>query len=157
MRKFFASAFGLTLTIALAVGVVLAWSGQATNVAPYTAQAGSISVSLAEVNSVNNTVYPTGSATKVLTGKIANNTGNPGVPVWISSGSVAVTNAGVAACDSFRVGGGITGSVTPTDQGYVNPGTQGGAWDAFLKMNTNAPEECQGQTLTYNVTINVNT
>ena len=157
MRKVFPLVFVATATLAIIVGVAVAWTSTATQ--SYTTPAGSLSVAIADDHYTGAKVYPTGTDIFVLYGRIQNNTpADPGIAVQITGGSVNVTNAGVPTCDSFRVAGGITGNVSVQDSSLVSPGGNvGGLWYANLHMNTDAPDACQGQTLSYNVIVNVGT
>ncbi len=157
MRKVFSLVFVATATLAIVVGVAVAWTSSATQ--SYTTPAGSLAVAIADDHYTGNKVYPTGTDIFVLYGRIQNNTpADPGIAVQIIGGSVDVTNAGVPTCDSFRVAGGITGNLSVQDSSFVSPGGNvGGQWYANLHMNTDAPNACQGQTISYDVIVNAGT
>lgn len=157
MRRFFPSVFLVTATLAVIVGVGVAWTSSATG--PATASAGSLSVALDASNPgygpIANQVYPSGSWTNVFVGQIKNNTpANPGIPVSITGGSVVVTGASNGACNYST----ISGNLAVTNVGPIGPGgVIGGEWYAQLNMSSAANDSCQGNTINYDITVNVAT
>ncbi len=157
MRKVFGSVFLVTTMLAAIVGVGIAWTSSATGSA--TASAGSLSVALDSSNSgygpTANQVYPSGLWTNVFEGQIKNNTpANPGIAVSITGGSVAVTGTSNGGCNWST----ISGNLDVTGPGPIAAGGAiGGQWFAQLNMSGAANDSCQGNTISYNVIVNVTT
>jgi len=157
MRRVFSLVFVTTATLAVLVGVGLAWTSSAGG--SFQASSGSLSVALDFSNGgygyIGNAVYPTNSPINVLKGQIKNNTpANPGIAVAATTGSVNVTGASNVACNY----GTITGDIVVTNNAPVPPGgVIGDEWYARLTMTTAANNDCQGNTISYDVTVNVTT
>ena len=150
MRKVFLTIIGVSAALTLVLGVAFAWTSTA-NTGPQSAQAGALSVATYNVVPTGNELYPTGNPIAVLTGQIQNNTtANPGVNVYLTSGSVVFPNTIHPCADS--------GSVAITDASQVAPGGYtGGGWTASLTMGTGAPDLCQNATQGFSVDVNVAT
>ena len=145
----------VSLLAALVVGAVLAWTGSTSGSS--TASAGSVSIAFDSYTATGNKVVPTGVDIQVAyTG--FTNTGDISVaPDASNPGSATVTGTNSASCGSGEFNAGAV-TVGPNN-GYVPPGnTSGGdAFRVWLNMNTAANQACQGETIYYNVTINVTT
>ncbi|MGE0599710.1 MAG: hypothetical protein AB7J35_11435 [Dehalococcoidia bacterium] len=145
MRKYF---IGLMLSSALgavAIGSALAWTGSGSW-SGGSASAGSVSIVLTDWSPSTNKVVPTGSPIEVGTVGFLN---NGDVTVHATGGSVSTTGP-YASC--------ATGSATVSNGGNVSPGQQyGGLVAISLTMPTDASDDCQGQSITFDITVNVET
>jgi hypothetical protein len=144
MRKFFASAFALSATLALVAGLVFAWTGTASSSAAPSV-IGSMNVSLWIDGYTGTALLPTVN-TKTAFGRVTNNTG---VQVYMTGGSI--TGIDVPAnggCNPY-----VSGSVVITNNGWIPTATTGGGWDSYLALAGDTPNPCQ--TLGVNYTINV--
>ncbi len=146
-------AFAVTALLAVVIGGAFSWTASTTGA--YTANAGTLSVAIANDAYTGNALYPTGIYTDVVSGQIQNNTpANPGIPVQLTGGSVGGFTPSNGGCSS----GHFAGDVIVTDSSFVGPGGGvGGSWMARILMGTGAPDVCQGNTVGYNVTLNVAT
>lgn len=145
MRKLFIGTMLTSLLGAAVIGGALAWTGS-TPAASVTASSGAVAVVISGYNPTGNLVVPTATDIKVADAGITN---NGDITVHVTGGSVTVTNLGVC---------GITGSVGNINGGNVAPATSfAPLYDVFLNMPTGAPNGCQGQTINYDLTINVAT
>ena len=154
-RKLFAAVFAVSLLTALVIGAALAWAGSASG--NYSSTAGTISVALYSVDATGNAVYPTATHIAVLTGGIQNNTpANPGIAVQVRDGVNAgsVTSIAALGCQAW-----LSGDVDRLDGAFINAGgyNADNLWQAWLQMNTDCPDSCQGVTINYDVTVNVQT
>jgi hypothetical protein len=152
----YSSIFAITATLAIIVGVGVAWTSSGSG--SFTSSAGSLSVALdfsGGYGYLPNQVYPTNSPINVLWGRIKNNTpADPGIPVQATTGTTTVTGASNVLCNY----GTISGDVVVTNSAFVaSGGAIGGEWVARLTMGTGAVDACQGNALYYNVVVNVGT
>ena len=148
MRKFFASAFGLSLTAALVLGVAFAWStsGQRS----FSNEMGTISIAVPDSPSYNdNIVYDGAGWIPVSYGTFKNTTpANPGVSLHLTGGDVVVTWAELG-CNAWMAGKlDVDGSL------WAAPGAtaSGTPWIANLRID-GSPDACQGQDLDYTVNL----
>jgi len=149
MRKFFASAFGLTATLAIVAGLVFAWTGTASAPAGSPSVIGSVNVSLVIDAYTGNPLLPNVSV-KTANGRVANNTG---VPVAMTSGSITGINVPAnTGCNPY-----VSGSVTITNSSAIATGTTGGGWDSYLALANDTPNPCQGKGVDYTINVNVTT
>lgn len=154
MRKLFATTFAITAMLSLVVGIAFAWTSSASssNSIGY----GSLQVGV-DAAQTSNQLYPTGAPIRVLTGSIINNTPtNPGIAVRVDGanpGTFQHTGVSGEGCS-----GAIAGQVVQTDGNFVQPGgNAGGGFAIDVTIATDASNECQGETLNYNYTVNVTT
>jgi hypothetical protein len=148
MRKFFASAFALSATLALVAGLVFAWTGTAS--APASpSYMGSVSAYLSIDSYTGNALLPNVNA-KTASGSVYNNTG---IPIALTGGSI--TNINVP--DNTGCNGFISGSVGVPNSGPVSPFTYGGLWESFLLLANNTHQDCQGLGVDYTINVNVTT
>lgn len=149
MRKFFASAFGLSATLALVAGLVFAWTGTASQQAGTPSVIGSVNVSLQIDSYTGNQLLPNVN-TKTATGRVNNNTG---VAIALTSGNISGINVPAnTGCNPY-----VSGSVVITDSGPVLTGTAGGAWDSYLALAGDTPNSCQSLGVDYTINVNVTT
>jgi hypothetical protein len=145
MRKFFASAFALSATLALVAGLVFAWVGTASAPAGVSSVIGEVDVALQIDNYTYSPLLP-GISVKTANGRVYNATG---IPVYITGGSISgIDVPSNGGCEPF-----ISGSVTVTDNNWINNNSYGGGWDSYLALTSNTHQDCQ--TLGVNYTINV--
>jgi len=138
----------------LVIGAALAWTGT-TSSSPQSATAGSVSASVYNYVPTANVVIPTALPIKVGDAGITN---SGAIAVNVTGGSVSGIVTGDGACNAYIGISGITGSVTVTNAGFVGPSTSfSPLYDVFLTMGTGAPNGCQGQTISFNLTVNVAT
>jgi hypothetical protein len=149
MRKFFASAFGLTATLAIVAGLVFAWTGTASAPAGSPSVIGSVNVALVIDSYTGSPLLPNVS-TKTATGRVYNATG---VAIALTNGNITGINVpGNTGCNPY-----VSGSVNVTNTGPVlNFGT-GGAWDSYLALAGDTPNPCQGLGVDYTINVNVTT
>lgn len=148
MRKFFGSAFALSLTAALVVGLAFAWTGTASSPAsPSTI--GSVNVSL-QIDSYTGLPLLPSVNQKTASGRVNNNTG---VPVGITGGSITGINVpGNTGCNGY-----VSGSVVDTDSSAIATGTTGGGWDSYLALLSTTPNACQNLGVDYTINVDVTT
>jgi hypothetical protein len=149
MRKFFASAFGLSATLALVAGLVFAWTGTASAPAGQSSTIGSVNVALWVDAYTGNTLLP-GVNTKTAYGRVTNTTG---VQVYMTGGSI--TNIDVPSnggCEPY-----ISGSVVITDNSWIAHNTTGGGWDSYLALASNTHQDCQLLGVNYTINVDVTT
>jgi hypothetical protein len=152
MRKLFIGTMVVCLLGALTIGAVLAWTGS-TPAKKYNTQTGSVCAAIYGESYTGNQVYPTGSAIGVLRGGFSNCTSSPGISLSLydaNPGDVAINSPG---------GCSLSGDVAMLSDETVSPGntTTADRWEAQITMGAGAPNACQGQTIDYDVTINVET
>lgn len=145
MRKYF---LGLMLSSALGaivIGSALAWTGSGSWNGG-SGQAGSVSITLTDWAPTGNKVIPTGNPILVGTVGFLN---NGDVTVHATGGSVSTVGP-YASC--------AAGSVSVQNPGNVTPGAQyGGLVNVFLTMPPLASDDCQGQTIPFDLTVTVET
>jgi hypothetical protein len=148
MRKFLGSAFALTLTAALVVGLAFAWTGVASSPAsPSTI--GSVSVVL-QIDSYTGLPLLPNISQKTATGRVGNNTG---VPVYMTTGSITGINVPAnTGCNGY-----VSGSVTITDSSSIATGTYGGGWDSYLALLGSTPNACESLGVDYTINVEVST
>ncbi len=152
MRKIFASAFGVAVIGATLFGAVYAWT--ATNTQTGSASVGTASLTVTLVPTANYVGPDNGLPVTVATGSI-NNTGN--FALTLTGGSLVVTSANPSPiCAPSDFSDPDTGVVI-TIAGPVPALGTGGAFNANIATNVGAPEDCQGDSLGYTVTINATT
>lgn len=145
MRKFFASAFGLTATLAIVAGLVFAWTGS-DDIQALQTSTGSVSITAVQNSGPGPALLP-GASSVQAGGYITNNTG---VPVYISGGNiVSVATNPVGGCAGWV----DPQSVVVTDSSSVGPGGSGGAWQAWLGLHSATPDVCQSQAVDFVVRI----
>jgi hypothetical protein len=148
MRKFFASAFGLSATLALVAGLVFAWTGTASGPAS-PSYMGNVTAYLSIDSYTGNVLLPNVNA-KTASGSVYNNTG---IPIALTGGSITGINVpGNSGCNGY-----ITGSVGITVAGPVAHATYGGGWESFLLLANNTHQDCQGLGVDYTINVNVTT
>jgi hypothetical protein len=152
MRKLFIGTILVSLLGALVIGTVLAWTGSTPAKKYYTAT-GTVCATISGEHYTGNQVYPTGSPVGVLRGGFANCTTSPGINLSLydaNPGDVAINSPG---------GCSLSGDVAMLSDEWVAPGytTTADRWEAQITMGTGAGDGCQGQTIDYDVTINVET
>jgi hypothetical protein len=148
MRKFFASAFALSATLALVAGLVFAWTGTASSPASPSFM-GSVNVSL-YIDGYTGTALLPNVNTKTAFGRVTNNTG---VPIALTSGSISGINVPAnTGCNPY-----VSGSVTITDTGPVPHTWTAGGWDSYLFLAADTPNPCQTLGVDYTVNVNVTT
>jgi hypothetical protein len=147
MRKFFLALMLSSALGALVIGGALAWTGSTSG--SDSATAGSVGVAFYNYVGTGLPVVPNNSWIKVAESGFTN---IGGIAVHATGGSVPAINVpGGTACNDN-----LLGAVNVFDNTTVNPtGSIGHAYDIFLKMDTGAEDDCQGDTINYNVTINV--
>jgi hypothetical protein len=102
-------------------------------------------------------MYPTNQPTAVLRGGLANNTpANPGINIMLDDanpGSVTIVD------DSNGGNCVLSGDVAALSFAQVAPGggVANNLWDVVLTMGSNALDSCQGDTISYDYTLNVET
>lgn len=145
MRKFFASAFGLSLTAALVLGAAFAWSASTSG--NFNAAMGTVSIGFHNYAPTGNAIYDGAGLTVVETGDFLNNTPtNPGLALHLLSGSI--TGVSASGCEAYMGSG-----VGITDGSFVNPGGNwGGGWAASLSI-VGSPDVCQGVGVNYSVNL----
>jgi hypothetical protein len=148
MRKFFASAFALSATLALVAGLVFAWTGTATAPAGVPSAIGSVSVAL-QIDEYTYAPLLPGMNVKTAKGRVYNATG---IPVYITGGSISPISADNAGCNGF-----ISGSVVVTDNSWINHNSTGGGWDSYLALTSNTHQDCQGVNVNYTINVDVTT
>lgn len=153
MRKLFIGTMMVCLLGALAIGAVLAWNGS-TPASPQTATAGEVDVSVYWVSGgTGNEVVPTNQWIEVAKAGI-NNTGDVDVRVRASAGSVGSISYS-SACGGAN---NTSGQVVRIDPTYVPAGAWAGDLvKVELKADANLEDECQGDTINYDLIINVET
>ena len=156
MRKLFIGTMVVSLLTALVVGAVLAWTGSLTGSS--TATAGEVSIAFDSYTPTGNLVVPNDLDILVANTGFTN-TGDVSVkPRASAPGSANVKSTSNGACTAAEFN-------TPRDNtvgvhgGYVLPGnTSGGdAFRIYVNMKSAAADACQGVTINYDVTINVET
>ena len=157
MRKFFIGTMVVCLLGALTIGAVLAWTGSTSG--SNSATAGSVSIAFDSYTPTANLVIPSGTDILVANTGFANNgdikvkprAGNPG------SASVTGTSKPVA-CDATNFNTPRSNTVG-VNTGYVDPASSSGgdAFRVYVNMKPAAVDACQGVTIDYAVTINVET
>jgi hypothetical protein len=148
MRKFFASAFGLSATLALVAGLVFAWTGTASSPAS-PSFIGSVNVALVIDAYTGNPLLPNVNA-KTAAGRVANNTG---IPIALTSGSVSGVNVPANnGCNPY-----VSGSVVITDGSGFPTATIGGGWDSYLALASDTPNACQTLGVDYTINVNITT
>jgi hypothetical protein len=148
MRKFFASAFALSATLALVAGLVFAWTGTASSSASPSFM-GSVNVALV-IDGYTGTALLPGVNTKTANGRVTNNTG---VQVYITDGSISGINVPVnPGCNGY-----VSGSVVVTDNNWIPTATSGGGWDSYLALASNTHQDCQTLGVDYTINVNVTT
>lgn len=150
MRKFFASAFGLSATIALVAGIAFAWTGTASAPAA-PSYIGSLSVSLAIQSYTGSPLLPNLNV-KTASGAVNNNTGVPIALVQAGSDVSLINVPGNTGCNPY-----VDGSVVVTNTGPVPTASTGGAWDSYLILAADTPNPCQGLGVDYTINVNVTT
>ena len=147
MRKLFIGTILVSLLGAAVIGAALAWTGSVTGGGDATA--GTVGVAFYNWNAISSVVVPNAADIKVAETGFSN-TGN--ITVQATGGSVPSINVPAATvCNGY-----LSGSVQVAHGDWVSPGSSiGYAYDVFLKMNADAPDDCQGKTISYDVTINV--
>jgi hypothetical protein len=149
MRKFFASAFGLSATLALVAGLVFAWTGTASQQAGTPSVIGSLNVAVS-IDGYTGTVLLPGVNTKTASGKVANNTG---VPIALTGGSISGINVPAnTGCNTY-----LTGSIVITNGAAVPTATIGGGWDSYLNLSSTTHNACQGLGVDYVINLDVTT
>ncbi len=149
MRKFFASAFGLTATLAIVAGLVFAWTGTASAPAGAPSVIGSVNVSLVIDAYTGSPLLPNVNV-KTAYGRVANSTG---VPVAMTSGNITGINVPAnTGCNPY-----VSGSVVITNSGAIANGSTGGGWDSYLQLAGDTPNPCQGKGVDYTINVNVTT
>jgi hypothetical protein len=149
MRKFFASAFALSATLALVAGLVFAWTGTASQAAAQQSQIGAVNVTLS-IDGYTGTALLPGTNTKTASGKVTNNTG---VQVYITDGSISLINVpSNPGCNGY-----ISGSVVVTDNNWIQTATTAGGWDSYLALASNTHQDCQNRGVDYTINVNVTT
>ena len=104
MRRFLASAFGLSATLALVAGLVFAFTGTASQQAGTPSVIGTVNVSL-QIDSYTGSPLLPGTNTKTATGRVNNNTG---VAIALTSGNISGINVPAnTGCNAY-----LSGSVT---------------------------------------------
>ncbi len=148
MRKFLGSAFALTLTGALVVGLAFAWTGTASSSAsPSTI--GSISVSLVIDSYTGLPLLPNVNQ-QTAAGRVANNTG---VTVAMTGGSITGINVPAnTGCNAY-----LGGSIVVTDSSGIATATTGGGWNSYLALSSSTPNPCQGLGVDYTINVDVTT
>ncbi|HSW41817.1 MAG TPA: hypothetical protein VLM76_04855 [Patescibacteria group bacterium] len=148
MRKFFASAFGLSLTAAIVLGVAFAWSASASR--DFASQTGQVSIKIDDAWAGTQVVYDGGGWAHVMTGNFANITpANPGLPLQLTGGSITnITTPGHPGCAGL-----MSGAVNITGPSFVAPQSVGGGWAAFLRMDGDVGNACQNQVVNYTVNL----
>ena len=146
MRKFFASAFGLSATAALVLGAAFAWSANTSGSFP--AAMGTASIAFHNYASTGNVLYDGAGLTAVETGDFMNTTPlNPGLQLKLTGGSIGTISA--SGCEAYMAGG----DVVITDGSLVLPGGNwGGGWQARLII-AGSPDTCQGVPVSYTVNL----
>lgn len=158
MRLLFAVTTLVAAAAALIIGSAVAWTSS-TTANGQQASAGTISVATYDIQSTGSQLYPTGIPIQVLKGGITNNTtANPGIAVHVRdplTGSVSNLSAS-GSCSPTDIS---STSVNRTDGSAINPGgvSLSNLWAVSLTMATGANDNCQGQTFTFDVTVNVET
>jgi hypothetical protein len=155
VRKLFIGTMAVCLLGALTIGAVLAWTGSTTGSG--SATAGSVSIDFHNYAASANLVIPNDTDIEVARTGFTNNgdikvkpdAGNPG------SASVTSTSKPVA-CDTSNFASPRPNTVG-TSTAYVNPGSDSGddAFRVYVQMKSGAVDACQGVTINYAVTINV--
>lgn len=155
MRKFFIGTMLVSLLGALVVGAVLAWTGSTSGSS--TASAGSVSIAFDSYTSTGNKVVPNDTNIMVAYTGFTNNGAISVKPDASNPGSATVTGTNSASCGSGEFNAGTV--TVGANNGYVAPSaTSGGdAFDVWLNMKGAANQACQGETIYYNVTVNVTT
>jgi hypothetical protein len=147
MRKLFIGTIVVSLLGALVIGAALAWTGSVNGSS--SATAGTVGVAFYNWAPTGNLVIPNDSYIKVADSGFTN-TGN--ITVHATGGLVG-TIWGAGACDDD-----ISGAVNVSDGSAIAPGGSiDDAYDIFLKMSSGAEDSCQGATINYKVTIDVET
>lgn len=148
MRRFFASAFGVSLTASLVLGAAFAWStmGQGS----FSNEMGTISIDVPAASSyADNIVYDGVGWIPVSYGTFQNTTpANPGVNLHLVGGDVAVTWAELG-CNAW-----MSGKLDVDTNQWAAPGggVSANAWVASLRID-GSPDACQGQSLNYTVNL----
>jgi hypothetical protein len=156
MRKLFIGTMVVCLLGALAIGAVLAWTGSTTS--SRSATAGTVSIDFHNYTPTANPVIP--NATDIEVARTGfTNTGDIAVmPRASNPGSANVTGTSAGGCDTTNFNTPRNNAVGGSS-GYVNPGNDSGddAFRVYLNMKSGAADACQGATISYDVTINVET
>ena len=149
MRKLFIGTIVVSLLGALVIGAALAWTGSTTGSG--SATAGGVGVTFNNWVPTGNPVVPNDNWIQVADTGFTN-TGD--ITVHATGGSVSgIDVPGGGACNDN-----LLGAVNVSDGSNVLPGNSiGDAYDVFLKMDTLAEDDCQGDTINYSVTIDVST
>ncbi len=157
MRKLFIATFSMSLLGVLLVGAALAWTARVT--APsVNAFIGKLAVALPNESfaSTGKKLYPGVGRIPVTTGKIVNNTpSDPGVAVKVTDASISFPNAPLFPAQECA--GFIGGDVDVDTNTPVGPGGGALGFTVFLSLASNAPNSCQGKTVTYSLTFNLKT
>ena len=145
MRKFFASAFGVSLTAALVLGAAFAWSASTTG--NFNSGMGTVSIGFWNYAPSGLAIYDGAGYTVTETGNFQNLTpANPGLNLQLTSGSISGISA--SGCQTW-----MGGDVLITDSSMVAPGGNvGGGWAARLYIS-GSPDVCQGVGVNYNVNL----
>ncbi len=150
-RRLGEAVFAAAALVALLVGVPLA--AMAADGPP---PAG-VSVVLADVHGSANDLYPTGEPIPVLQGRVENDTPTAvGLAVTVTGGAISDVQVPTsAACAAWAAGAGKLQGTVAVAGGAPIPagGALGGDWSAALAMAQDSPDACQGQFVTYTVTL----
>jgi len=151
MRKLFIGTILVSLLGALAIGAVLAWTGSTTGSS--SAQAGSVSVAFYGYDQLSNKVVPNNQWIEVANGGLTNN-GDIAVHVRADPNAGSVSTISYAnSCGGAPY---TDGAVNQESGSSVNPGNSADdLYRVYLRAATGLPDACQGQTISYDVTINV--
>jgi hypothetical protein len=149
VRKFFASAFGFSLTAALVLGAAFAWSANTSG--NFSTTTGTVSIGFYNYAAGPDLVYDGGGWANVEYGDFQNTTpANPGLALHLTGGSIPViTTPSVPGCAGL-----MTGLVNITDGSAVLPGGYvGGQWKAYLSLTGDVANACQGTPVNYTVNL----
>ncbi len=164
MRKLFAAIFAMSLAATLLIGGVLAWTSSAS--ISRSVKAGAIKVEIVNTVTSDQKLYP-GRGIEALRGSLKNSTpADSGVALFTGASSVVITSppSQPEKCKTFVHPSsgrpGVTGAIAAAEGGFGGSRLSPGETKDFrvsIAMESNAPNECQGQTFDYTVTFNVNT
>lgn len=153
MRKLFMGTILISLLGALVIGAVLAWTGS-TPALPRSATAGNVVVAVNwDSGGTGNKVVPTNAWIEVAKAGITN-TGDIDVHVQANPNAGSVGSIGYSP--SCGGSDNTTGQVIRTSNANVPTGTSvADLVSVQLKADTGLEDACQGATVNYDLTINV--
>jgi len=152
MRKLFIGTLMVSLLGALVIGAVLAWTGSTTDSS--SAQAGSVSVAFYGYDQTANKVVPNDQWIEVANGGLTN---NGDIPVHVRADPNAGSVGSISYSPACGGSANTLGAVNQASGSTVNVGASvdDPLYRVYLKADTGLPDACQGATISYDVTINV--